>query len=65
MPATFIDVFFWRANGGQNFNIHIASKSFENMAQFRLLETTVTNQNVIQEEIERTLNSGNAYYHSF
>jgi hypothetical protein len=25
---------------------------------------TVTNQNLIQEEIKRRLNSGNAYYHS-
>jgi hypothetical protein len=28
------------------------------------LETTVTNQNLIQEEIKRRLNSGNAHYHS-
>jgi hypothetical protein len=26
--------------------------------------TTVTNQNLIQEEIKRKLNSGNACYHS-
>jgi hypothetical protein len=26
--------------------------------------TTVTNQNLIQEEIKRRLNSGNACYHS-
>jgi hypothetical protein len=28
------------------------------------LGTTVTNQNLIQEEIKRRLNSGNACYHS-
>jgi hypothetical protein len=34
------------------------------VAQFRYLGTTVTNQNPIQEEIKRRLNSGNACYHS-
>jgi hypothetical protein len=34
------------------------------MAQFKYLETTVTNQNMIQEEIKWRLNSGNACYHS-
>jgi hypothetical protein len=28
------------------------------------LGTTITNQNLIQEEIKRTLNSGNICYHS-
>jgi hypothetical protein len=32
--------------------------------QFRYLGTTITNQNLIQEEIKRSLNSGNACYHS-
>jgi hypothetical protein len=34
------------------------------VAQFIYLGTTVTNQNLILEEIKRWLNSGNAYYHS-
>jgi hypothetical protein len=31
---------------------------------FFILGTTITNQNLIQEEIKRRLNSGNACYHS-
>jgi hypothetical protein len=34
------------------------------VSQFKYLGTTVTNQNLIQEEIKRRLNSGNEYYHS-
>jgi hypothetical protein len=34
------------------------------VAQFGYLGTTITNQNLIQEEIKRTLNSGNAGYYS-
>jgi hypothetical protein len=33
------------------------------MPQFKYLGTTVTNQNLIQEEIKKRLNSGNACYH--
>jgi hypothetical protein len=42
----------------------IANRSFENVSQFKFLVMTVTNQNLIQEEIKRRLNSGNAYCHS-
>jgi hypothetical protein len=39
-------------------------RSFENVSQFIYFETTVTNQNFIQEEIKRRLNSGNACHRS-
>jgi hypothetical protein len=51
-------------NVGQNRDIKIANRSFESVSQFRYLGTTVTNQNLIQEEIKRRLNSGNACHHS-
>jgi hypothetical protein len=34
------------------------------VAQFRYLGTTIIKENLIQEEIKRRLNSGNACYHS-
>jgi hypothetical protein len=42
-------------NLGQNRDIKIANISFENMSQFKYLGTTVTNQNLIQEEIKRVM----------
>jgi hypothetical protein len=51
-------------NIGQNHDIKTANRFFKNVAQFKYLETTVTNQSLIQEEINRRLNSGNARYHS-
>jgi hypothetical protein len=52
-------------NASRNHDIKIANKSFENVSQFKYLGTTVTDQNLIQEEIKRRFNSGNACYHSF
>jgi ribosomal protein S2 len=51
-------------NAGQNHDIKIATRCFENVAQLRYFGTTVTNQNLIQEEIKKRLNSGKACYHS-
>jgi hypothetical protein len=49
---------------GQNRDMKIGNRSFENVSQFKYLRTIVTNQNLIQEEIKRRLNSDNACYHS-
>jgi hypothetical protein len=51
-------------NAGQNYNIKIGDRSFGNVTQFKYLGMTVANQNLIQEEIKKRLNSGNACYHS-
>jgi hypothetical protein len=51
-------------NAGQNHDIKIGNRCFENVAQFRCLGTTITNQNLIQEKNKRRLNSGNACHHS-
>jgi hypothetical protein len=51
-------------NVGQNRDIKIANRSFENVSQFKYLGTTVTNQNLVEEEIKRRLNSDNACYRS-
>jgi hypothetical protein len=41
-------------NAGQTREIKIGNRSFENVSHFRYLEMTVTNQNLIQEEIKET-----------
>jgi hypothetical protein len=51
-------------NAGQNHDIKVANRCFENLGQFKYLVITITNQNLIQEEIKGRLNSGNACYHS-
>jgi hypothetical protein len=55
---------FRHQNARKNHIITTANRSFENVAKFTYLGTTVTNQNLIQEEIKRRLNLGNACYHS-
>jgi hypothetical protein len=49
-------------NVAQNRDMKIANRSFENVSQFKYLGTTVTNQNLVQEEIKRRKNSDNACY---
>jgi sorting nexin-29 len=51
-------------NSGQNHEIKVADRSFENVAQLKYLGTIVTKENLTQEEIKRSVNSGNACYHS-
>jgi hypothetical protein len=55
---------FLLQNAGQNWDIKIVSRSFENVSQFKYLGTTLTNENLIDGEIKRRLNLGNACYHS-
>jgi sorting nexin-29 len=51
-------------NSGHNQNIRIANEWFENVAKFKYLGTTLTNQNDIHDEIKSKVNSGNACYYS-
>jgi hypothetical protein len=47
----------------QNRDMKIANRCFENVTMFRYLGTTITDQNLVQEEIKWRVNSGNACYH--
>jgi hypothetical protein len=51
-------------NSGQNQNIRIAIESFEKVAKFKYLGTTLKNQNDIRDEIKSRLNSGSACFYS-
>jgi hypothetical protein len=53
-----------RQKTGQKHSIKIANRSFEDVARFKYLGTTLTDQNCVHEEINSRLNSGNACYHS-
>jgi hypothetical protein len=49
---------------GQKYSIKIVNRSFEDVAKFKYLGTTLTDQNCMQEETKSRLNSGNACYRS-
>jgi hypothetical protein len=51
-------------NTDNNHGIKLANRSHENVSQFIYLGMTGRNQNLIQEEIKRILNSDNSCYHS-
>jgi hypothetical protein len=48
---------------GQKHSIKIANRSFEGVAKFKYLGTTLTAQYCMQEDIKSRLHSGNACYH--
>ena len=51
-------------NVGRSHNVETDKSSFERVEEFKYLETTITNQNSIKEEIKNRLKSGNACYYS-
>jgi hypothetical protein len=48
---------------GQKHSIKVANRPFEDVAKFKYLSTTLTDQNCMHEEIKSRLNLGNACYH--
>ena len=57
--------YFWKQKCRINdHNMKIDNRTFERVEDFRYLETTLTKQNSIQEEIKSRLKSGSACYHS-
>ena len=51
-------------NAGRDHSVKTDNSSIERVEEFKYLGTTLTDQNSIQQEIKRRLNSGNACYHS-
>jgi hypothetical protein len=55
---------FDHQNAGTNYDIKTVHRSSENVEQLKYKGLTVMNHCLIQEEIKRRLNSGDAFYHS-
>jgi len=51
-------------NAGRSHNIETDNSSFERVEEFKYLETTLIDQNSIQDEVKGRLNSRNACYNS-
>ena len=51
-------------NAGRGHSVKIDNSPIERVEEFKYLETTLTDQNFIQEEIKRRLKLGNACYYS-
>jgi hypothetical protein len=51
-------------NAGRDDSVKIYNSPFERVDEFKYLETTLTNQNSMQEEIKSRLKPGNACYQS-
>jgi hypothetical protein len=51
-------------NAGQNHDINVGNRRFENVAQPTYLWMAIAAQNLIQGEIKRRLKSGNVWYYS-
>jgi hypothetical protein len=45
-----------RQNAGQNHNIKIGNRSFENVAKFKYLGMTITNEDFVVDDIKSRLN---------
>jgi hypothetical protein len=57
-------IMFHHPNLGQNQHIRIANETFQKVAKFKYLGTTLTNQNYIHDENKSRLKLWNACYHS-
>ena len=50
-------------NAGRIHSVRVDNSTFEMVEEFKYLETTLTNQNSIAEEIKSRLRPGSACYH--